>query len=122
MRSPSKDPTPGDTLSYKGYHITVQERAGDNITYRVTKKGVQPRQAAQTLQQWSAWTGSAKVLQRGQSEGECVTVGFCVSGKCSVCGNVLPKEVHIVDRGLFCPSCCVAKVHGKANKAKGVTA
>lgn len=87
------------------------------IRYSVTKKGAASRQSTQDLAEWSAWAADAKVSERA---GDCYVIQSVVSGKCSACRNDLLSEVHIVDKGIYCPGCCGASRHGKPSSAKGI--
>lgn len=121
MRSPATDPKQGDSLSFQGYRITVQDRAGNSIRYLVTKKGQAPRQSTQDLQEWSKWAAGAKVSQRAAADGECCVLTFGIVGRCMGCKARVETDVHVGDKGIFCATCCVALRHGKP-KSKGAKA
>lgn len=119
MRDPRKDPQAGDSLTFRGWTVSVMARAGDSVRYTRARRGDPaegPRE--QTMAAWLAWASEAKVSERG---GDACVVTPCVSGCCTGCRGYLARETHVSDAGIFCAECCPAKKH-VGRKPRGAAA
>jgi hypothetical protein len=108
-RDPRQDPNSDDRLIYGDWEIKVVKRDGPVVHYSRRKRpgGEFEPVTWQTIEKWTAWSGEARVKQRGVSDGECVVMTTVANARCSVCGERVECP-HSVGLAFYCEAHCVA--------------
>ena len=111
-RDPRQDPQAGDEFRFPGgYRISVVGRDGEKVQY--WRKGPQGDMLrSQTIEEFRAWSGQAKVIGRSAPEGECVIIG-ALACNCVGCGQYQDGNVHTLGMRLLCETCCPGPHDGK---------